>query len=281
MMEEAKEGYNSVREGHGGDDGSNSAAPAVLSSSAGHSTALIEVKKGGAGTESGHHDRDLHLHSHHHHSDHRNNNTDDEGRAVVNEEALQRKRNKQKVQKRERQWQTVGSSSSDSDHDRHGSIPGSENDSSSDGHSSDGSSEDSGLKKHKKHKKEHKFDSKKNHKHHKKDSKKSHKHSKKSHKHSKKDPKSTVSGNNLTVNQNDFGKYGILREENFHSKQREFEAYMSEVKHIPGVLLLGKREVFSNCFLLRTNSFKTHEYESVSTHSSLLLNLLFADYAAL
>ena len=40
-----------------------------------------------------------------------------------------------------------------------------------------------------------------------------------------------------------FGKYGIIREDNFFAKQREFEAYMSEVKGQPGIMGQGRVEV--------------------------------------
>lgn len=70
------------------------------------------------------------------------------------------------------------------------------------------------------------------------------------------------------VNQNEYGKYGIVKEEHFFHKQRcvvislmrliviewdeiirlrdkfrEFEVYMSEVKNIPDIMGQGKREV--------------------------------------
>ena len=47
----------------------------------------------------------------------------------------------------------------------------------------------------------------------------------------------------LKVDQGSFGKYGILREDSFHSKQREFDVYMEEVKGVVGVLSLPKRDV--------------------------------------
>ena len=67
------------------------------------------------------------------------------------------------------------------------------------------------------------------------------------------------------MHQNDYGKYGILREEHYYLKQRsyatafslnhcfyiifcrqyvrEFEAYVTEVKGLPGVLGQGRGEV--------------------------------------
>lgn len=47
----------------------------------------------------------------------------------------------------------------------------------------------------------------------------------------------------LSINQSQYGKYGIVREENFFQKQREFEVYMEEVHKLPGVMSLPKREV--------------------------------------
>ena len=39
------------------------------------------------------------------------------------------------------------------------------------------------------------------------------------------------------------GKYGIIREQDFFLKQREFEAYMNEVKKQPGIMGQGRVEV--------------------------------------
>ena len=39
------------------------------------------------------------------------------------------------------------------------------------------------------------------------------------------------------------GKYGIIREQDFFAKQREFEAYMNEVKNQPGIMGQGRAEV--------------------------------------
>ena len=39
------------------------------------------------------------------------------------------------------------------------------------------------------------------------------------------------------------GKYGIIREQDFFSKQREFEAYMNEIKNQPGIMGQGRVEV--------------------------------------
>ena len=90
--------------------------------------------------------------------------------------------------------------------------------------SSEGSIQD---KKHKKEKKSKKHKSEKKHKHHK------HKHER-----DKKDKKSSHS-----VNQNNYGKYGILRDDMFYQKQKEFEAYIIEVKKKPEILNQSRREI--------------------------------------
>lgn len=45
------------------------------------------------------------------------------------------------------------------------------------------------------------------------------------------------------INQNDYGKYGIISDQHFFQKQREFEIYMDEVKHMPGILGQSKRDI--------------------------------------
>ena len=45
------------------------------------------------------------------------------------------------------------------------------------------------------------------------------------------------------LDQNKFGKYGIIRESDLFKFQREFEAYMDEVKHIDSISGLSRREV--------------------------------------
>ena len=47
----------------------------------------------------------------------------------------------------------------------------------------------------------------------------------------------------MAVDQNEYGKYGIIKEEHFFQKQKEFEAYMSEVKNMPGIMGQGRSEV--------------------------------------
>ena len=72
----------------------------------------------------------------------------------------------------------------------------------------------------------HLFLQEKKHKKHKKDKKKK----SKKEKHDKK----ASASSSLAVDQNEFGKYGVIREEHFYQKQKEFEVYMSEVKDLPG-----------------------------------------------
>ncbi len=45
------------------------------------------------------------------------------------------------------------------------------------------------------------------------------------------------------MNQQEFGKYGILRESDSFKKQQEFEAWMVEQKKIQDAGLLGKAEI--------------------------------------
>ncbi len=45
------------------------------------------------------------------------------------------------------------------------------------------------------------------------------------------------------MNQQEFGKYGILRESDLFKKQQEFEAWMVEHKKIQDAGLLGKAEM--------------------------------------
>jgi hypothetical protein len=164
-------------------------------------------------------------------------------------EDKERKENQKAVKKRERQWQTVGDSSEDElepvssrdDHDdhkhkharkdperhessHHKSGRRHDEDSSDDDSSdSDGSSDES-SKDHKKHKKH--SSSSHSHKKHKKEKKekKSHKSKKsKSHKKEKKHKKEKDKEDKhptISIDQNEYGKYGIIREEHFYQKQR-------------------------------------------------------------
>ena len=50
----------------------------------------------------------------------------------------------------------------------------------------------------------------------------------------------------VAIDQSSFGRFGIIREENFHSKKREFEAYMDEVHRVANVLSLPKREMMAH-----------------------------------
>mgnify|MGYP003387094059 CR=1 FL=1 len=103
----------------------------------------------------------------------------------------------------------------------------------SDSDSSHSSSDDSYERKRHKEKREKKHKKEKKSKHHK------HKH-KKEHKSSN---SSRSSKRSAAVNQNEFGKYGIIRDEHFYQKQKEFEAYMNEVKRKPELLNGSKREI--------------------------------------
>ena len=66
--------------------------------------------------------------------------------------------------------------------------------------------------------------------------KKKHKKERKS-KQKKKEKEKPNTKASLAVDQNEYGKFGVIREDNFFQKQREFEAYMSEVKGMPGLPL--------------------------------------------
>lgn len=134
---------------------------------------------------------------------------------------------------------------------------------------SSGESESDRIKKSskKESKKNHKKDSKsKKHKKEKKDKKE--KNDKKSkHKKHKKHKRDRDNSDNISsssssampsraINQNEFGKYGIIREENFFAKQREFEVYMVEVKGMPGIMGQSKREIMV-CFKDYIEDFNT------------------------
>jgi len=101
--------------------------------------------------------------------------------------------------------------------------------SSSSSHSSSSSSSSDSSKKKEKRKKEKK-------------SKKKHKKEKKSKKHKKEKSKhKDKSYSTKAVNQNEYGKFGIIKEEHYYQKQREFEVYMSEVKKVD-IGTLSKRD---------------------------------------
>eukprot|EP01031_Cornospumella_fuschlensis_P029049 gene29049-35063_t len=149
----------------------------------------------------------------------------------------ERKDKKQKKEdRRERQWQVVGSDGEDG-------VSSSSDDSSTSSSSSSSSDSSSDRdRKHKKHKHSKKSAKEKKSRKHKKDKK-----SKKEKKHKKDRKDKRDSSKKLTsINQNEFGKYGIIREEHFFQKQREFDAFMEEVKGISGVLYLPKREMMEH-----------------------------------
>ena len=158
--------------------------------------------------------------------------------------------------KRKRADSAEASSSSGSGSDSYDSDSGSDSESSG----SESSDSDDGRRhkkhksKHKKEKHKHKSSKHKKHKKHKKDRKhkssKSSKHRK--HKKGKKDKKdkkdkhrssssSSSSSSSAAVNQNEFGRYGILRESDYYKKQRDFEVWLMEVKKLDNVGG-GKRE---------------------------------------
>jgi hypothetical protein len=156
--------------------------------------------------------------------------------------------NRNSIQERPRQWATVDDDD-DIDQESSKSINNSDNDdSSSTSSSSSSSSEQKKAKKakkqEKKERKEKKAKSDKKSKKEKKEKKSKKEKKRKSEKHSKSsDHKHVSSSSSMAVDQNQFGKYGIIREENYFHKQREFEAYITEVKCLPAVLGQGKREV--------------------------------------
>jgi hypothetical protein len=117
----------------------------------------------------------------------------------------------------------------------------SDSSSSRDDSSSESSDEEHKRKRHKKEKK-----SKKDKKHKKLKKEKKDKKSKKDKSHhssSRSSHESSTKNTRGVVNQNEYGKYGLIRESDLYKKQREFEAYMAEVRNVPGVMMLSKREV--------------------------------------
>ena len=156
------------------------------------------------------------------------------------------KRNREEVLSRERQFQTVGESSSsersESDSDESGSSG-----------SSGSSRKHKAARREKKDAKREKKEAKKNKKKEKKKEKKARKKDKKEKK-EKKEKKSSRGRNGgqdaksarTAVNQDVYGRYGIVRATDMYAKQREFEAYMSEVKMLPGALGGPKREVMEH-----------------------------------
>jgi len=153
-------------------------------------------------------------------------------------------RNRSVTKERERQWQTVDSSSEDEN--RSSGIESSASDSSCDDSSGDerkSKRDRKESKDSKKSKKESKHKKSKKDKKDKKDKKHKHKKDHKKDKKERKEKKDSSSHKSVSINQNEYGKYGIIKEENIFHKQREFEAYMAEVRGVPGVMSEGKREV--------------------------------------
>lgn len=130
-------------------------------------------------------------------------------------------KNRQRIMERPRQWETVNS----------------DDETISESSSSDDTVSDKDKINKKKKRKEDKKKKKEKKKH-------------KKHKKSSKEKKRDSETKQLAVDQNNFGKYGIIKEEHYFQKQREFEAYMSEVK---GIADMGsnKREImkYFKCFI--------------------------------
>eukprot|EP01038_Epipyxis_sp_PR26KG_P012253 gene12253-16428_t len=169
-----------------------------------------------------------------------NNNT-------VDREVQQKRINRKQTAQRDRQWQTVDSGDDESNinSEEVSFVKGTtkdeirETDSSNDSRSTESSTSD-----------KKKNNSKKEHKKNKKESKKKDKHSKsRKSKKDKKDKKKKHSHHDNVkgyVNQNEYGKYGIIKDEHFFQKQREFEVYMDEVKGMPGIMGQSKKEVMQH-----------------------------------
>jgi hypothetical protein len=198
----------------------------------------------------------------------------------TDKESKGREQNQAFVQNRERQWQTVGSDGSSDDlsddsdcHSSSSPKPVSKkmknvesgdkkrkahrsHDTSSDDDSSDIAKKEKKDKKHKKEKKD------KKHKKHKKDKKKS-----------SRDLPNSNRISSAAINQNEFGKYGIIKEVDFFRKQREFEEYMRDVKSLSEVMMLGKREIMQH-FKSYIEDYNTatmphdkyYDYEAWETH---------------
>ena len=136
------------------------------------------------------------------------------------DEDYEKERNRVKVHERSRQWATVESDDEENGEKTQGKTVEKADRSSSDSSSSSSDesekkkSKKSSSKKHSDKKKDKKSKKEKKHKKHKKEKKSKRKHSESD------DHQSTKGG---AIDQNEFGKYGIIREENFFAKQREFE----------------------------------------------------------
>ena len=130
-------------------------------------------------------------------------------------------RNRSVTKERERQWQTVDSSSEDGS--RSSGSDSSASDSSSDDSSGDerrNKRDRKESKDSKKSKKESKHKKSKKDKKDKKDKKHKHKKDHKKDKKERKEKKDSSSHKSVSINQNEYGKYGIIKEENIFHKQR-------------------------------------------------------------
>lgn len=151
----------------------------------------------------------------------------------------EKRRNREETERKRTdgaRWTTVGSSDSESDHER--SRRRKRSASTSDSSCSESSDDDRRHRKEKKHRREKKHHKEKKRKHEKHE--KHHRHKSSKHSRDKDRDKDRASA---AVNQNEYGKYGIIREDSYFQKQKEFEVYMEEVKKIPGVGCLPRRDV--------------------------------------
>ena len=102
---------------------------------------------------------------------------------------------------------------------------------------------DKKVKKDKKEKEKKKKDKKeKKHKH-----KKDKKEKKEKHKKDKKEKTKDLTA----IDQNKYGKYGIISEQHYFQKQREFELYMEDVKRMPGIFGQSKFDIMKmfKCYI--------------------------------
>jgi hypothetical protein len=160
-----------------------------------------------------------------------------------NDEEYHKSKNRERTSRKDTdgpRWTTVGSSDSEDEPDRgrhhrkrsRSSSPSSRSDSSDGRKHSRGGNHKREKKHHHHHDKKHRRD--KHDKHHR----------HKSSRHGKdRERDREKRGPSLAVNQNEYGKYGIIREDSYYAKQKEFEVYMEEVKKIPGVDCLPRRDV--------------------------------------
>ena len=194
-------------------------------------------------------------------------------------------RNREEVLKRPRMWATVDSEEEDNKDGYH-----SDSSSTSSSSSSSSSSEEEKKKKKKKEKssKKEKSNKHKKEKKHKKDKKE------RKHKKSKKSSSEKASSKSLlgAVNQNEYGKYGIIREQDYFKKQREFEVYMDEIKHMPGIIGQGKREIMEHfkefCEDYNTATMPNTKYYNLERwemeqyrHISIVVKFLFLTFTVL